>query len=188
MLTAYYSPHMTSVDNEAGRASGHADVPLSMRGRELARELGQQYASIPLDAAFSSDLQRATITAEIAFTARGVPLLRDARLRECDFGSLTQCPPAQLDELRHLTEPYPGGESIQMVVERMGAFLREVACDYGGKTVVLIGHKATKYALAYWSGSDSLAEIVRGPWEWRDIPIWRYELTMDHLQPRSALS
>ncbi len=37
MLTLFYSPHMTSVDNEAGRASGHADVPLSALGRQQAQ-------------------------------------------------------------------------------------------------------------------------------------------------------
>jgi broad specificity phosphatase PhoE len=41
MLALYYSPHMTSVDNEIGRASGHADVPLSILGRQQAQELGQ---------------------------------------------------------------------------------------------------------------------------------------------------
>ncbi len=41
MLTLFYSPHMTNVDNEAGRASGHADVPLSALGRQQAQELGQ---------------------------------------------------------------------------------------------------------------------------------------------------
>lgn len=35
MLTLFYSPHMTSIDNEAGRASGHADVPLSEAGLAL---------------------------------------------------------------------------------------------------------------------------------------------------------
>jgi broad specificity phosphatase PhoE len=40
---------MTSVDNETRRASGHADVPLSARGREEARDLGEHYASIALD-------------------------------------------------------------------------------------------------------------------------------------------
>ena len=188
MLTLYYSPHMTSVDNEAGRASGHADVPLSARGREQSRELGRHYADVPLDAVISSDLQRATATVELAFATRGVPILRDARLRECDYGSLTQVPPDQLDESRHVTEPFPGGESYQMVVERMGTFLREVARDYDGKTIVLIGHKATRFALAYWCGESTLEEIVREPWEWRDIPIWRYELTLDHLQRRSAIS
>jgi broad specificity phosphatase PhoE len=48
MLTLFYSPPMTSVDNEAGRASGHADVPLSVSGQKLARELGQYYVSEPL--------------------------------------------------------------------------------------------------------------------------------------------
>ncbi len=59
MLTIFYSPHMTSIDNEAGRASGHADVPLSANGRQLAQELGQHYAAEILDAVFCSDLQRA---------------------------------------------------------------------------------------------------------------------------------
>jgi alpha-ribazole phosphatase/probable phosphoglycerate mutase len=45
MLTLFYSPHMTSIDNEAGRACGHADVPLSALGRQQAQEPGQQYAT-----------------------------------------------------------------------------------------------------------------------------------------------
>jgi broad specificity phosphatase PhoE len=52
MLTLFYSPHMTSVDNEAGRASGHADVPLSALGRKLAQELGQHYATETINAVF----------------------------------------------------------------------------------------------------------------------------------------
>ena len=43
MLTLFYSPHMSSVDNETGRASGHADVPLSPLGLQQTRELGQHY-------------------------------------------------------------------------------------------------------------------------------------------------
>jgi histidine phosphatase superfamily protein (branch 1) len=52
MLTLFYSPHMTSIDNEAGRASGHADVPLSVSGHKLAQELGHSYATETLDAIF----------------------------------------------------------------------------------------------------------------------------------------
>ena len=40
---------MTSIDNEAERASGHADAPLSVLGRQLAQELGQHYATAALD-------------------------------------------------------------------------------------------------------------------------------------------
>ena len=63
MLKIFYSPHMTSIDNEAKRASGHANVPLSALGHQRSQELGQQYATEALDAVFSSDLQRATTTA-----------------------------------------------------------------------------------------------------------------------------
>ncbi|HLW02634.1 MAG TPA: histidine phosphatase family protein [Ktedonobacterales bacterium] len=178
MLTLFYSPHMTSVDNEARRASGHANVPLSEAGREQARELGQHYATVALDAVFASDLQRAATTVEIAFAGRAVPIVLDARLREYDYGAMTQHPVAEVEAefLRRITEPFPGGESLEMVVERVGAFLREVWVAYDGKNVAVIGHRATKYGLEYWTGERTLEEIVRTPWEWRDVPIWRYEL------------
>src|SRR6185437_1259411 len=144
MLTLFYSPHMTSVDNEARRASGHADVPLSEAGRQRARELGQQYADVALDAVFASDLQRAAATAALAFAGRGVPIALDARLREYDYGEMTQHQVAEVEAefLRRIAEPFPGGESLEMVVARVGAFLREVWGAYDAQSVVVIGHRA----------------------------------------------
>jgi alpha-ribazole phosphatase/probable phosphoglycerate mutase len=188
VLTLFYSFHSTSVDNETGRASGHADVPLSARGRTLAFELGRRYATEALDAIFSSDLQRASLTAEIAFSGRDLPLVRDARLRECDYGDLTQYPAALVEEERRscLTEPFPNGESAFMVVQRVGAFLHEVLREYEGKTIVVIGHGVTKWGVDYWCSSASLEEIVHAPYEWRETNIWRYELSAHHLQQRSG--
>jgi hypothetical protein len=71
----------------------------------------------------------------------------------------------------------PHGESVLMVVERVGAFLYDALQQYDGKTIVVIGHRATRYGLEYWCGEDTLEEIVRRPWKWRALPIWRYELT-----------
>lgn len=176
MLTVFYSPHSASTDNEAGRASGHADVPLSLHGQQQARQLGEQYAALAVEAVFCSDLQRAYATAEMAFLTRRLPIIRDARLREFDYGALTQHPPAELALEQHLTLPFPAGESVVQAVQRVGGFLEEALRDFDGKTIVVIDHVATKYALEFWSGSRSLGDIVRAPWEWRDIPIWRYEL------------
>lgn len=178
MLTIFYSPHMTSIDNEAGRASGHADVPLAAAGFERARELGRHYATEPLDAVFYSDLQRAAETARLVFEGRALPLTGDARLREYDYGELTQYPVERIEQEfpRRIMEPFPRGESLQMVVERVGAFLRELFPAYDGKTIAIIGHRATRYGLEYWCGERSLEEIVRTPWEWREVPTWRYML------------
>jgi broad specificity phosphatase PhoE len=69
-----------------------------------------------------------------------------------------------------------------MVVERVGAFLREVLARHDGGSLVVIGHGASRYALdtryglVYWCGSETLEEIVRAPWPWLTVPIWRYEL------------
>ncbi|MDQ2716587.1 MAG: histidine phosphatase family protein [Chloroflexota bacterium] len=187
MLTLCYSFHATSVDNETGRASGHAHVPLSALGRQQALELGQRYATEAPAAVFSSDLQRASMTAEIAFSERDLPLVQDARLRECDYGDLTQYPFTQIEaeRKRRITEPFPNGESISMVVQRVGAFLRAVLRDYDGKTIVVIGHGATKWAVDYWCSDASLEEIVHAPYVWRDTNIWRYELDINNLERRS---
>jgi broad specificity phosphatase PhoE len=184
MLTLYYSPHMTSVDNEAGRASGHADVPLSDSGRLLAVELGQHYAAIRVDAVYCSDLRRATETAAIAFGPRGPPIIADPRLREIDFGALTQHPPSEVRDDEHITVPYPGGESLTMAVRRVGACLRDAMRAYDGKSIVMIGHRATKYGIVYFCGEQSISAIVATPWEWLDVPIWRYELHADRLAQR----
>jgi broad specificity phosphatase PhoE len=188
MLTLFYSPHMTSIDNETGRASGHADVPLSTNGRQQAQELRQHYAAEAIDAVFCSDLQRALTTAQIAFSSRTLPLVPDARLREYDYGDLTQYPVAQVEKefSQRITETFPHGESLLMVVQRVGAFLRDVLQQYEGETVVVIGHRATRYALEYWCDNASLEEIVATPWEWREIPIWRYELHAHTFDRRSV--
>lgn len=181
MLTILYSPHMTSVDNETGHASGHADVPLSPLGRQQAQELGAHYADRELAAVFCSDLQRAAETARITFAGSGVPIVPDARLREYDYGDLTRYPVRQVEAefVRRIVEPFPGGESALMVARRVGELLREVVRAYDGRTVVVIGHRATRYGVEYWCGDASLEEIVHTPWEWREIPIWRYDYDED---------
>ena len=162
------------MDNEAGRASGHADVPLSEKGRQQALELGVHYQAVALDALYCSDLQRATTTATIGFSDRKIPIIPDARLREFDYGTMTQCPRSELGLEQRLTEPFPEGESITMAVRRVGDFLREVLPHVDGKTILVIGHMATKYGLEYWSGERSLEDLVQTPWEWREVPIWQY--------------
>lgn len=190
MLTILYSPHATSTDNEAGRASGHADVPLSPLGEQQAERRAQDFAPENVAAVFASDLQRAAVTARIAFARRDVPITLDARLRECDYGDWTQFPKEKIDAefpLR-LTEPFPNGESVWQVVERVGAFLRDARRDYDGQTIAIITHRAPRYALEYWCGTQPLAQIVSAAWEWRDVPIWRYTLDAGQLERRATLT
>jgi broad specificity phosphatase PhoE len=171
-----FETHATSLDNEAGLASGWFDAALSPTGEDQARALGARRRDDHLAVVFCSDLSRSFRTAEIAFADRPVPIIRDARLRECHYGDLTRRPTREIDQrrLRHLVDPFPNGESYQQVVERVSGWLGEAARHIDGGSVLVIGHRATFYALEHLLNRVTLGEAVRSPWIWQ--PGWTYHL------------
>jgi alpha-ribazole phosphatase/probable phosphoglycerate mutase len=92
-------------------------------------------------------------------------------LRECDYGAWTRRPAAEIDAMRHsfIDEPFPQGESYRQVAARMYAFLKDTA---PAGDILLIGHRATWYALEQLLAGRGLEEIIRGPWQWQ--PGWIY--------------
>ena len=58
-MTLIFETHATSLDNEAGLASGWFDTDLSAAGESQARALGTRRRDDDLAAVFSSDLSRA---------------------------------------------------------------------------------------------------------------------------------
>ena len=173
-MTLVFETHATSLDNEAGLASGWYDVGLSAVGEQQARLLAQRRLHDPLAIVGCSDLTRAVRTAEIAFGDRSLPIVRDARLRECDYGDLTRRPTSEIEErrVRHLADPFPNGESYQQVVDRVSAWLGDVVARYDGCTVLVIGHRATFYALEHLLKGVALRDAVTSPWAWQ--PGWTY--------------
>jgi broad specificity phosphatase PhoE len=171
-----FETHATSLDNEAGLASGWFDVELSATGKEQARMLGERRRDDELAAVFCSDLARAFRTAEIAFRDRHVPIVRDARLRECDYGALTRRPASEIETRRslHVATPFPGGESYEQVVTRVGEWLRAITPTFIGQTALVIGHRATFYALEHLLRRVPLVDAVRSEWRWQ--PGWTYEV------------
>src|SRR5215216_7803998 len=107
-LMLVFETHATSLDNEAGLASGWFDVALSATGEEQARTPGALRGDDHFDVAFCSDLSRSFRTAEIAFGDRSLPIIRDARLRECNYGDLTRQPTSEIAQRRllHLVDPF----------------------------------------------------------------------------------
>jgi broad specificity phosphatase PhoE len=171
-----FETHATSIDNEAGIASGWFDVDLSPRGEAQARDLGRRRCGGELAGIFCSDLRRASRTAEIAFGDRGVPIVRDPRLREVDYGALTRRSAAEIETRRldFLTAPFPGGESYEQVVHRVAGWLEEASRSHPARTVVVIGHRAIFYALEHLIHRIPLPDVVSTPWQWQ--PGWTYRV------------
>lgn len=171
-----YETHSISEDNERGIATGWLDGHLSERGRRLAVALGQRRRNEGTVAIYTSDLGRAVETAEIAFADAGIPIQKDARLRECNYGDLNGMPVARLEaeRIRRIDVPYPGGESYRQVVRRVSSFLADLARQHDGARVLLIGHSATRWALDALLTGVSLEQLVAAPFAWREG--WSYIL------------
>lgn len=170
-----FEAHGTTYDNEAHLSSGHNDIELSPLGIEQSKEMGKRYENDHFDAIFCSDLQRAYKSAEVAFGEK-FPIIKDARLRECDYGDLTQHPSDEVtpEKPKRIHDPFPNGESYEQTSERMKSFLQNLLRDYDGKRVMIIGHRATQYGLERWIKGLPLEEIIPASWQWQ--PGWMYVL------------
>jgi broad specificity phosphatase PhoE len=118
------------------RFQGFRDTPLNPTGRRQAAELAERVADMGIASLWSSDLSRASETAEIIGARVGLPVRLDARLREADRGVWE----GRLfeDVERDEPEPYahwmragesfrfPGGESLREQSDRVDAALEDI--------------------------------------------------------------
>ncbi len=176
MVKIIFESHGTTLDNEADLSSGIYDVALSPLGESQARELGKRHQADELAAVFCSDLERSYKTAEIAFEGKNISIIKDKRLRECDYGDYTRQRYGQVKPLRgnYITQPFPNGQSYAQTSQLVKEFLFDLLKDYNGKQVMIIGHRATQYGLEHWLKGVSLVDAVTAPWHWQ--PGWVYSL------------
>jgi broad specificity phosphatase PhoE len=176
VLEIVFETHAWSVDNEQGIATGWLPGQLSEFGKRQAEELGARRRDDGFTAVYTSDLARAVETAEIAFDGSDIPIFRDARLRECNYGELNGRPRSEVDavRLRHVEEPFPGGESWREAVDRVRDLVEELARTRDGERVLVIGHGATRFALDHLVHGMPLEELVAAPFDWQEG--WEYEI------------
>ncbi|MER5501922.1 histidine phosphatase family protein [Streptomyces sp. NPDC002561] len=164
-----YETHATTTDNEAGIATGWLPGVLSPAGRRQARELGDRRRNDGIAAVFTSDLNRAVDTARIAFADTTVPIHKDRRLRECNYGRLNGRPQTALAPLRsrHIDEPFPGGQSYREVLAATEDFLSDLATRWDGSRILLIAHSANRWALDCLLTGADLDGLVQAPARWQ---------------------
>ncbi len=180
MIKITYFVHGTTVDNQNDISSGWSDAPLSELGIQQSKDLREQTKDMHFDVVFCSDLQRAQISAELAW--KGLyEIIPDARLRECNYGDLNGGPseivePLQEKEMHY--KPFPGGESYEDVKNRVADFLEFLKANYDGKHVALVGHKAPQLSLNVLLKGMTWDEALASDWRktksWK--PGWEYQL------------
>jgi phosphoserine phosphatase len=142
--------HGSTLDNEQGRLTGQADVPLSPRGERQVALLGEQLANEKLDIIVTSDLQRARATGAAIAHYHQIPVYEDAAIREISLGAWEGVTLSELMErdaeaiTRWQNEPLtvrpPGGETITQLRDRVVPALEFWYANYPDSTVVWVTH------------------------------------------------
>jgi broad specificity phosphatase PhoE len=165
--------------NRLGIAQGHANVPLDAVGVAQAERAAPFLASYEPAFIWSSDLARASQTADCLAALTDQPVVLDARLREFGVGvrqgmtfeQFQQAfPELFLDARQSANEQtparrVPGAEDAAEVRERMVAVLTEAAeTVVEGQTGVLVGHGAAMRTglLAFFGAPPELREMLAG--------------------------
>ena len=136
--------------NLSGRWQGHADSPLSLRGIEQAKALGDRIKTEEFDFYYSSDLGRALHTAELVGTPSGMNAEPFEKLRERDLGVLEglntdemiEKHPSIYSAFRNDGPDFqvPGGESFRQFYQRSADAVEEIADKHPGSRIALVTH------------------------------------------------
>ncbi|MCI7181776.1 MAG: histidine phosphatase family protein [Schaedlerella sp.] len=160
-MKLYIIRHGETDWNKARRVQGHSDIPLNDYGRNLAKQTAEGLKDTKFDLAYTSPLVRAKETAKIILRGREIPLLEEEGIKELGFGvyegmciSGSKKAPESEEFNRFFKDtanyvPAEGGESIQELMDRTGAFMKRICADETlyDKAILISTHGAAMTAL-----------------------------------------
>ena len=174
--------HGQSQWNLENRFTGWKDIPLTEKGINEANNAGLliKKNNIKIDKIFSSVLERANKTAEIAIMASQIENLhkngiliyeKDIRLNERDYGDLVGLNKSETankfgkDQVhiwrRSFDTPPPNGESLKNVVDRVSPYFLEVIQPelLNKKNILIVAHGNSLRAIMIKIGMYKPEEI-----------------------------
>src|SRR4030095_1165728 len=168
--------HGESEWNKENRFTGCIDIALSPKGEEEARNVGEKLKGMQFDKAFTSVLQRATKTFEIAAQTAGFNNLiaeKDEALNERMYGELQGLNKDECREKfgaeqvhvwrRSFDVPPPRGESLKDTADRVLPyyFKRIEPMLKEGKNILIVAHGNSLRALIMFLEKLTGDQIVK---------------------------
>ncbi len=170
MTEIYLIRHGEAEGNVFRRLHGQYDSLLMPLGHRQADCVKRRFADIRIDACFSSDLTRASLTAQAIYVPKGLSLHRDPVFREVDVGAWEDLPYGYLDhfepeQMWNFNHNPPiwraeGAETFDTYTQRFLAGMERAAQAYDGGTIAIFSHGAvirgTLLRLFYWGRPEDL--------------------------------
>lgn len=198
MLNVYFLRHgQTPYNADNNRYCGRTDIPLTEKGTQQAAAIAEQMKGIPLDAVYSSPLERAYRTAQIA--SGGKDVVKDNRLIEADFGEwegktreeFVKENPSLWDAWSDdpaTTKAGGTGETAGAIVNRVDDFFSWALERHKGGNIMVVAHNGVnRLYLAYKLGMP-LKNYRRLVQENSTVSLFRLDdngdLTLVHLNSK----
>lgn len=168
-MELYVIRHGQSETNVDRRFGGWAQVSLTEKGMDQARQTHEKLKNITFDRIISSDLRRAKQTTELVFP--GCTYTEDWRLREVSVGaclerrSRTVCLEEYGEPLQNAMKNRDytafGGESTEDQFRRVAEFMEGLASIPDDERVAVVCHEGSIYCM--------LRYVLRAPIEYRYV-------------------
>ena len=156
--TIYLARHGETAWSLSGQHTGLTDLPLTERGERNARQLRQRLSGLAFAKVFTSPLQRAVRTSELAGFAAVAEIDRD--LLEWNYGDYEGRRTAEIlverPDWQLFRDGCPGGESPSQVGARADRVVRRLRAIQGDVLLFSSGHFLRVLA-ARWLGLDAAA-------------------------------
>ena len=142
----------------SGQHTGLTDVPLTAKGVHDARQLGKRLKGVSLDRVFTSPLQRASMTCELAGFSEIATADND--LVEWNYGDYEGKTTTEIRSLRLdwdlFLDGCPGGELVTDVAARADRIIQQIRVGDGDVLLFSHGHFLHVFA-ARWLGLEPAA-------------------------------
>lgn len=149
----YLARHGETAWSLSGQHTGLSDIPLTPRGEDNARRLGGRLRDLSFARVFTSPLQRARRTCELAGFADGAVTDRD--LVEWDYGEYEGKKTSEIREGRPgwqlFRDGCPGGEGLDQIGMRADRVIARIRAEPGDVLLFSSGHFLRVLA-ARWCG------------------------------------
>jgi len=192
----------TAWNEEERWSGGRVDIRLSQHGRREAAAMGAALRTVNLDMAHTSTHRRSIETLDYILAGRaGSDVTRHSSkaLNERDFGRLTgelksdlrkRFSAVEFNRIRRSwATPTPGGESLQQIHARVGAYFRRVIIPelIAGCDIVVVGHTNSLRALVVELENVPPTRAASVEWPAREILTYNYDGQAFRLAERIAI-
>jgi probable phosphoglycerate mutase len=154
----FLTRHGDTAWTESGQRTGRTDLPLNERGEVRARQIGEQLRRFSFNHVFTSPLQRARKTCELANFAAVAEVVPE--LTEWDYGQFEGKRTREIVQQRPSWDMFrdgcPGGESPEDVAARVDRFIARVRATSGDVLAFSSAH-VIRVIVARWLGLPPVA-------------------------------